>query len=125
MTRAWPKVEAIVVTHLESYGHNASAKVPDPIPSLFVQVILTGNRQRSLTVRDSLVTLDCWAQTESEASDLADAVYSDLSNMSNDAAYLPEGEDGWAGGPYSMPDPISGRARYQMTAVVRNGVGIA
>lgn len=120
MTRMWPKADALVITLLNAAcSAPAASKIPNPRPSSYFQVQVTGSTVRGTNVRDVHVTIGATAATESAASDLADEAVAALTDWWTDVAWVPEGEDGWVGGPYSFPDPIADLPRYQMTVIVR------
>jgi hypothetical protein len=120
MTRMWPKADALVITRLNATtGSPAASKIPNPRPAKYFQVEVTGSTVRSPTVRDVQVTIGATAATESDASDLADEAVAALTDWETDVAWVPEADEGWAGGPYSFPDPIADLPRYQMTVIVR------
>jgi hypothetical protein len=120
MTRMWPKAEALVIAHLNATcSAPASSKIPNPRPLRYFQVQNTGSTVRSLTVRDVHVTIGATTASESDASDLADEAVGALTDWGTDVAWVPEGDEGWAGGPYSFPDPVADLPRYQMTVIVR------
>ena len=114
-------VEAQVVGYLAPLaGVPAYRVIPAARPTSFVRVLLTGTRRLGLTQADASVTLECWAASDAAAHDLARKVYGLMCAMDlADGSHVPDGEDGWAGGPYPSPDPDSGTPRYVMTAVVR------
>ena len=112
--------EAIVVGHLS--GHLAvpvQRVVADPRPAKFVRVLATGAHRRNLPQLDAQITLECWAPTDAAAAALARDTYGWMCALDLDTAHVPQGSDGWLGGPYPSPDPESGTPRYVMTAIVR------
>lgn len=120
MTRTWPKVEALTVSRLAGVlAVPTSTQVPSPRPTRFVTVSLAGTSVRDIGVRDATVIVECWAASDSEASDLADFAVTALTGWETLTTWVPEGAEGWAGGPYAYPDGVAGQSRYQMTVIVR------
>jgi len=122
---AFEDPEAVVVSYLNGRlvaagdAARASTRVPNPRPPRFVRAILTGVVRRSVSRRDAQVTLECWAASAPDAAALADDVADWLEALDVGASHVPQGPDGWVGGPYSQPDPDSGSPRYVMTVIVR------
>ena len=123
---AFPNVEAQTVTYLAPLvGVSVLRVLPDPLPAgTFVRVMLTGTRRVNLTLMERRVTLECWAALghAADAEALASITYGHMGAWSTDSTWVPDGQDGWAGGPYADVDPETGRPRYVMTANVRQGV---
>lgn len=124
MSVVFPDAEGVVVGYLNTVlaGDTARAytRVPQARPSRFVRVILTGSQTRSVAHRDAQVTVECWDEAGGpEAAALADVVYDALTVLEVPGAHVPQGPDGWLGGPYSLPDPDTGTPRYVMTVIVR------
>lgn len=121
----FPDAEAVVVGYLNSLliadgdTARASTRVPGERPGRLVRPILTGSSRRNLSQQDAQVTVECWAPSGPDAAALARKVYGWLSALDVDGAHVPQGSDGWVGGPYSDPDPDTGSPRYTMTVIVR------
>lgn len=115
-------VEAATVQWLASVvGVPVHRVLPDDLDDEFVRVMLTGSRRRNLVTEDAQVTLECWARSDAAAEALARTTYGWMCAMDQpDGTHVPQGEDGWVGGPYAQPDPVTSRPRYVMTAVVRH-----
>jgi len=117
--------EAVVVSYLnplliaDEDTARASTRVPNPRPPRLVRVILTGTVRRSVSRRDAQVTIEYWAPDGPAAAAGADKVYDWLEDLDVGGSHVPQGPDGWLGGPYSQPDPDSGSPRYVMTVIVR------
>lgn len=111
----------------------AYVALPDPLPEeAFVRAVLTGSRRRNLEQMDRQVTFEAWSQALNAehqwhvTSELGLELYGLVSAFSlPDGTCVPEGEDGWVGGPYPEPDPVSGRPRYVMTATIRQPAIVA
>lgn len=93
--------------------------VPNPRPTRFVRLMQAGATIRSVAHRDVRVVVECWEASEAAAERLADLVQGWLVEMNTSAGHVPQGRDGWLGGPYSQPDPDSGTPRYVMTVNLR------
>lgn len=116
----FPDAEALVVEYLtDKVDAHVSTRVPNPRPERLVRVILTGSARRTLTHEDAQVTVECWSPSAPDARDLAADVYGWLGTLDVNGAHVPQGPDGWLGGPYSEPDPETGTPRYVMTVIVR------
>lgn len=80
----------------------------DDYDDSFIRVLLSGENRKTLVHREALVTVEVWCTDgEQAASDLMQIVYDALDDWDPVPPF-----DGWASGPYSMPDPHSGIARY-------------
>lgn len=95
--------------------------VPSPRPARFVRLMQAGTSERSVAHRDVRVVVECWETSEHAAERLADLVQGWLRSMNTARGVVPQGADGWLGGPYSQPDPDSGTPRYVMTVILRQG----
>lgn len=121
----FPDAEAVVIGYLngrlaaDGDTARASTRVPGDRPGRLVRPILTGSTRRNLSQEDAQVTVECWAPTGPDARALAQKVYGWLCALDVDGAHVPLGSDGWVGGPYSDPDPVTGSPRYVMTCIVR------
>lgn len=121
----FPDPEGVVVAYLNAWfaslgrSTRAATYVPTPRPVEFVRVILTGAVRESVSHRAAQVTVECWAGSGPAAAALADDVYDALAALDVGGSHVPQGPDGWVGGPYSQPDPDTGSPRYVMTAILR------
>ena len=124
----YPSALQAVRTYLDACAVAAAdevrtfAGVPKPRPSRFVRLMQAGVTTLSVGHRDVRIVVECWEADEEAAERLADLIFGWLSAMSTPDGLVPDGPDGWLGGPYSQPDPDSGSPRYVMTAIVRQGV---
>lgn len=122
---AFEDPEAVVVSYLNAClvaaedPARASTRVPNPRPPRFVRVMLTGTVRRSVSRRDAQVTVECWDAIAPDAAALADDVADWLEALDVGASHVPQGPDGWLGGPHSQQDPDSGSPRYVMTVLLR------
>lgn len=113
-------VEAVVVDYLNGVQSvHATRVVDDGAPDEYVKVLLTGTSRRSITMAESRVTIECHALTDARAEAIARDVYGWMCALHTPTAWIPDGEAGWAGGPYATVDPTRGTPRYDMTANVR------
>lgn len=127
----FPNVEAQMLAYLDpllaSYDPPTESHrvLPSPLPDgPFVRVMLTGSRRLNLAQMDRQVTFEAWGETganaDTEAEQLGMHLYGLVGALAlPDGTHVPDGEDGWVGGPYPDVDPTSGRPRYIMTAIVR------
>lgn len=110
-----PAPDAIVVAYLNTLlTPPVATDVPDPRPAEFVRVLVTGGGgRRDLVLQDAQITVEAWAATYADASELmmlADAhmhnarfVDADIRNV---RAF---------GAPINLPDPTSGQSRMTAT----------
>jgi len=123
-----PDAEAITIAYLNSAltarGDTARARtrVPDQRPARFVRVSLTGTTPRSVAHTDAQVTIECWDTDSAAAADLARIVYALMCAMDTPDGHVPQGPNGWAGGPVYLEDPTARVPRYVMTPIVRTRV---
>ena len=99
----------------------AYAGVPKPRPARFVRLMDVGSTVRSVTHRDARVVVECWEQSEQAATALGDLVFGWLCDLSAAGGFVPQGPEGWVGGPYPQPDPDSSTPRSVMTVILRQG----
>ncbi|AHH22105.1 hypothetical protein NONO_c73490 [Nocardia nova SH22a] len=114
--------EAVVVAGLkaayQTRGETAKVgtKVPNPMPSRAVRVSLVDSARITLQHHRASILVECWADSESAASDLARTTYALL--------FAAEGEmfgGKWVaevaetGGVVNFPDLDAGVPRYQFT----------
>lgn len=122
----FPDAEAVVVSYLNTLlatdgdTARASTYVPADRPARLVRVMLTGSARRTLSHEDAQITVECWAPEGPDARALAGKVYGWLCDLDSGGSHVPQGEDGWVGGPYSEPDPETDTPRYVMTCIVRS-----
>lgn len=113
-------VEEVVMDYLNGVQSVPVKRVvTDPWPDEFAKVLLTGTTRRNITLADARVTIECHAKRDDRAEAIARDIYGWMCAMSLPVAWVPEGEDGWAGGPYANVDPTRKTPRYDMTAIVR------
>lgn len=114
--------EALAVTWLTGKlgaGAEISTKVPNPRPDKHVKVVAVGARRTDLAYRESRLVFECWATTETAASDLAALVDA---HMNGAEAETVNGsfirKVSHVGGPVNSPDPESNTPRYLVTKAV-------
>lgn len=121
----FPDPEAAVVKFLNAelaaatLTARASTRVPNPRPASFVTVNRVGGSLRSVAHEDSMVTVECWANSSVDASTLARRVAASLVALDEDGCHVPQGSAGWVGRPAYLEDPVAQVPRYVMTVVVR------
>lgn len=64
-------IEAVVIAYLNKCGFNAYADVPNPRPSEFVTVELTGGEADSVRLNRPTIAIQSWSSTRYKASELA------------------------------------------------------
>lgn len=99
----------------------AFAGVPDPRPPRFVRLMDAGSTVRSVAHRDARVVVECWERSEKAAAALGDLVFGWLCDLATPGGIVPQGPDGWLGGPYPQPDPDTRTPRSVMTVILRQG----
>lgn len=112
--------EQLVIAYLtEALSELVTTQVPNPRPDKFVRILLTGNRRLNVAHRLAQVTVEAWdAASEASAAQFGEQVYAALSAWWR----VPQGSNGWLGGPYSTVDPLTGCPRYAMTCYVSQKV---
>jgi hypothetical protein len=115
-----PDVEAAAVTYLrEKLGvlaDKVATKVPSTMPAKMVRVSLTGGSRENLVSEQVQVTVECWADTEILASNLARTAQAHM--FAANGSLL---GSVWVrrvssvGGVQLFPDPDTTRPRYQFT----------
>lgn len=116
----FPDATALTIAHLSALLEVPVVETaPDPRPDRLVRVMWTGSQRVSDTVRDTSVTVECWAPTSALAHQLGELVHDALCALDTPAGFVPDGEDGWIGGPYTSADPDTGTPQCVMTVRVR------
>lgn len=92
-----------------------------PRPDRFVRLMRAGTITLSVAHRDVIVVVECWETSEYDADCFGDLVHDWLVDLHTPEGFVPQGPDGWLGGPYSQPDPDSGTPRSVMTVILRQG----
>ena len=103
-------VEKALIKLLKQRNYDAYADVPNPMPSKFVTVERTGGGSNDQIDRP-LIAVQCWASGRTEAADMADAVRKDLEAMTGTGGFGAVTVQTM----YNWPDPLSRKARYQLT----------
>lgn len=115
----FPAADTLVIDYLGSVlTPTVHGKVPDPRPAEFVTVQNTGGARRNLVTDGAQLTVEAWAETDTDAHDLAQLARAYLN------ALVGESLDGVAiyrvdevSRPVPLPDP-SEQPRYSFTSVV-------
>lgn len=94
-------------------------RIPDPRPAALVQCRRLGGPRRNLVADNPQIGVECWADTEAEAHDLAQLCRGLLLAMPGHTV------DGVAvyrvdefAGPVNLPDPLSTQPRYTFTVQI-------
>lgn len=104
-------VERLVASALaELTGYECVLEVPDPRPTEFVSVELTGGSGQHFA-REPTLAVQAWAPTRKRASEMAMDVEAACLRLVS----LPQVFRAVPSGTYRFPDPDSGQARYQTT----------
>lgn len=113
--------EQIIVDWLSSeltaYGTTVavSTRVPSPRPTTFVRVLRSGGVIYSRVTEAAMITVDCYADKESDAEALAQKVRALLryapGQLVSPVCYRVDE----VGGPVNEPDPLTSQARYSQT----------
>lgn len=113
----FPDVEALLVRVLPALvGVPVATRVPTPRPASFVRVKRVGGPRRDYVTEEPLVVVECWAETEPDASDLgrrAQAHVFALGQTDSAGDYVRAVRE--VGGLQAFPDPVSKSPRYQFT----------
>jgi hypothetical protein len=122
----FPDTEALLVDHLKAeLGARGRADVvvavtmPAHRPTRCVLVPRVGGARRGLVVDAATIGVECWGASETDAHDLAQLVRGLLAALPGrllDGTPVYRVEE--LGGPTNLPDPVSGQARYTLTAAV-------
>lgn len=115
-----PDVEAWAVTFLRAglgaLGDKVATKVPATMPARMVRVSLTGGSRSDVVTDRAQLTVECWADDEPTASNLARTAQA---HMFSAAGAISNGL--WVravdsvGGVQFFPDPDTSKPRYQFT----------
>lgn len=115
-----PDVEAAAVTYLReklgALADKVATKVPSTMPAKMVRVSLTGGSRDNLVSEQVQLTVECWADTEILASNLARTAQAHM--FAANGALL---GSVWVrrvssvGGVQLFPDPDATKPRYQFT----------
>ena len=105
----------------EGSALRAFGGVPKSRPSRFTRLMFAGATDRSVAHRDARVVVESWNVDELQAERDADHIHEQLCEMATPDGLVPQGPEGWLGGPYAQPDPDSGTPRYVQTVIVRQG----
>lgn len=115
-----PDVESVAVTYLRTalgvLADKVATKVPATMPAKMVRVSLTGGSRSNLITDRVQLTVECWADDEPTASNLARKAHA---HMLAAAGTITNGV--WirgvseVGGVQFFPDPDTSKPRYQFT----------
>lgn len=106
---------------LPDYGETCPVvkNVPTDRPARFVQVFRTGGPRHNLVVDGAQLTVECWADTDAEAADLAalvrGALFAIRSEIVGTVTFYKVDE---LAGPADLPDPESNQARMTWSVIV-------
>lgn len=116
----FPDAEAVLVTYLgELVAVPVVTKAPNPRPDSFVRLSRVGGARRDFLHDSPMVVFECWAATETDASELGSLVRSLVFALrGGDAGDVPIGRVQEVGGLQSYPDPSTELPRYQFTASI-------
>ena len=103
-------VEQTLIQALVAKGYDAYASAPNPLTAEFVTVERTGGGTVN-KVDHPTFAVQCWADGRKDAADMADAVRCDLEAMTGTLGFGSVTVQSI----YNWPDPLSRKARYQLT----------
>lgn len=119
-----PDLEATLIGYLaremERAGLDApvSGMVPSPRPPMFVRVRQTGGQASNLVTVEAEFTVECWADDDVTASNLARTAEAIALYMHGDVDGVWVRNVHSFGGVVNFPDPTSDNPRYQFAVVV-------
>ena len=103
-------IEAVIMEHLNNAGINATVHIPRPRPERFVSIERTGGNKSNIVLDYPMITIQSWAKTRYDASELAASVdvvmlaipnyYTNICSCTRNSLYY-------------FPDPDSDQPRYQ------------
>ncbi len=105
---------------LPDYGETCPVvkQTPSPRPARFVQVFRTGGPRHNLVVDGAQLTVECWADNDAAAADLASLVRACLHAVRSDivgtVTFYKIDE---LAGPVDLPDPESNQARMTWSVI--------
>lgn len=116
----FPDTGAILIDYLvEVLDVPVVSKIPADRPGAFVRVRRTGGPLRNIVTDEPTITVDCWADDEGDAHDLAQLVRAHLhalpGQMLDDVPVYRVTE---FAGPADLPDPLSDQPRFTQTFAV-------
>lgn len=115
-----PDVEVVAVTYLRAalgvLADKVATKVPATMPAKMVRVSLTGGSRTNLITDRVQLTVECWADDEPTASNLARTAHAHMHAASGaiTSGVWIRAVDG-VGGVQFFPDPDTSKPRYQFT----------
>lgn len=118
----FPDAVATVLNHvaaqLPSHGYTGvptHKNIPTTRPPRFVRALRTGGPRHNLVVDAAQITVECWADTDVAAEDLAQVVRGVVNAMPYNTACYRVDE---LGGPADLPDPASNQSRTTWSVLV-------
>jgi hypothetical protein len=121
----FPDAEAVVVdylrTELDARGPAipVGTRVPNPRPSIFVQVERQGGPRRNIVVDDAQIGISAWADRQQDAQDLVQLCRGLLwaaVGTTQGGVQVHRVEE--FAGPALLPDPLSDQPRYVLTVQI-------
>lgn len=108
---------ATVIKHLNESlsGVEAHGRVPLPRPPQLVRCLHTGSDNLTAMHRRARVTVECWAETDTDANQLAGRVERAVLALQTPWNRVPFGVEAFAGGAHESPDPDTGTPRVVFT----------
>ena len=92
-----------------------SVRVPERPPKRFVTISREGGRRENRLIDSPGIGILCWAESEAEASSLANAIADFIDNLSFEDGYA----DVYQEAAYSAPDPITKKPRWRMSYTIK------
>lgn len=118
-----PGIESLLVSGISARSSAdvwVATKIPNPRPDKLVRVRRAGGPRTSLVIDNPTVLIECWAETEVDAENLASltaGIVASLDGETIDGHMILHSEI--LGGPVNDPDPDSATPRYTLTALLR------
>lgn len=117
-------VEALVITYLKGlFSCTVATEVPKTRPDQFIKVTATGGRKIRLNAEQVSITIQCWANTTTAASDLAKLARAYMNAVDQlGAVWVYRVQE--SARPQYFPDPETNTPVYQFTVVldIKGGV---
>ena len=116
----FPDAVAVVTTYLASVlTEHVGTEVPGSRSAAFVVVDRVGGARRNLVVDDASVVVECWAESDADAHDLAQLARAHVLSLPGQVVGgVPVYDVNEFGGPVNNPDPLSAHPRYVFTVQV-------
>lgn len=105
---------------LPDYGETCPVhkNIPNPRPDKFVRLFRTGGPQHNIVTDGAQLTVECWAETDAEAADLAALVRALFQAVRGDiVGTVTVYRVDELAGPVDLPDPLSNQSRMTWSVI--------